>query len=340
MLRSTVSVVLGLGALLAGPVQGAAPYPPSTLITGMRWDTATYRWTGSGGDIWPTTWAADGALVTAWGDGEVGCRQKASYGVAAIASDLPGTGLAIRHCGPGPQGKGKMMALLAAGDLLYARMAPQSTGSGYPIWRSSDGGRSWAKPAASLPFLIDAFVQFGKGNAGAPGGYVYALERRGSTAIHLLRVAPGSAQTSAAYEYFSGSATSPAWTRNRSSSRAIFTDPAGVTRPSITYVPALGRFLLAAAHAKVAVPSSDRMGIFEAPAPWGPWRTVHYVEDFLGMRGGSFLGMHFPIKWQTDGGRTLWAIFSCHNVGVAGACGQYHDRLNMIRATLTLGGGR
>ena len=225
MLRSTVSVVLGLGALLAGPVQGAAPYPPSTLITGMRWDTATYRWTGSGGDIWPTTWAADGSLVTAWGDGVVGCRQKASYGVAAIASDLPGTGLAIRHCGPGPQGKGKMMALLAAGDLLYARMAPQSTGSGYPIWRSSDGGRSWAKPAASLPFLIDAFVQFGKGNAGAPGGYVYALERRGSTAIHLLRVAPGSAQTSAAYEYFSGSATSPAWTRNRSSSRAYLHRP-------------------------------------------------------------------------------------------------------------------
>ena len=61
------------------------------------------------------------------------------------------------------------------------------------------------------------------------------------------------------------------------------------------------------------MPSSNRLGVFEAPNPWGPWRTVYYVDNFLGMRGGSHLGMDFPIKWQSADGRTLWATFSCHN---------------------------
>jgi hypothetical protein len=142
MLRMSSCAALCLAGLIADPAQGAAPYPQSTVITGMRWETSTYRWSGSGGDIWPVTWAADGQLVTAWGDGVVGCRQKASYGVAAIASESPGTTLVTRHCGPGPSGRGKIMAMLAAGDQLFARIAPQGTASGYPIWRSNDGGRS------------------------------------------------------------------------------------------------------------------------------------------------------------------------------------------------------
>ena len=237
------------------------------MITGVRWETSTYRWSGSGGDIWPVTWAADGQLVTAWGDGVVGCRQKASYGVAAVASKSPGTTLVTRHCGPGPSGKGKIMALLSAGDQIYARILSQGTASGYPVWRSSDGGRSWSKPAAALPFSINSFVQFGKSNAGAPGGYAFALERRGGTAIHPLRVPPGSAQSGSAYEYFSGTTTAPAWSRSRSASRPIFTDPAGVLRPSITFNPGLGRYLLTVAHARVLTPSSNRLGIFEATSP-------------------------------------------------------------------------
>ena len=49
---------------------------------------------------------------------------------------------------------------------------------------------------------------------------------------------------------------------------------------------------------------------------YGPWSTVHYEKDenFLDMRGGLFLGMNFPIKWQTGGGTTLWAVFSCYDV--------------------------
>jgi hypothetical protein len=344
---STIEVYLGLRgssryaiiavvALAVGPVQGASPYPPSTVITGISWDVGSYRWGGDGGDLWPVSWALDGSLLTVWGDGQMGCPSKVSYGVAKLASDQPTTSLATIHCGPPGINKGKLMALLATGSGLFARFGPQGTSAGFPIWKSTNNGRTWTKPASPLPFLIDAFVQFGRGNGGAPGGYVYALQNR-TTAIHLLRVPAGNAQSPSAYEYFNGTAAAPAWTKVRSRARPIFSDPAGTWRPSINYNPGLKRYLLVTAHSKDSRRTSDKMGVFEAPNPWGPWRTVSYTDNFLGMPGGGFWGMDFPVKWQADGGKTLWATFSCHNGPLPGTCGRYHDRLNLMRARLTVG---
>jgi hypothetical protein len=108
----------------------------------------------------------------------------------------------------------------------------------------------------------------------------------------------------------------------------------------MTYNPGLKRYLLTVAHSRVGLPSSHKMGIFEAPAPWGPWRTVSYVDNFLGMRGGWFLGLHFPIKWQSADGKTLWATINCHDNKDRGSCGRYHDRFNLMRATLDVAGTR
>ena len=154
--RPSRCIVLAVVGLVGAPVQGASPYPPSSSITGI-------------------TWAADGSLLTAWGDGTTGCPQKASYGVAGLASEQPGTALATLHCGPGPTSKGRLMALLATGDGLFARFGPQGTVTGFPIWKSSNDGRTWSKPASPLRLLFDAFMQFGRGNAGAPGAYARAL---------------------------------------------------------------------------------------------------------------------------------------------------------------------
>jgi hypothetical protein len=105
-------------------------------------------------------------------------------------------------------------------------------------------------------------------------------------------------------------------------------------RPNITYVPGLKRYLLTVAHSKVGLPSSHKMGVFEAPALWGPWRTVYYVDNFLGMRGGWYLGVHFPIKWHSADGKTLWASINCHDNADPGSCGIYHDRFNLMKVTL------
>src|SRR5215208_6620443 len=36
--------IFAVVALAVGPVQGASPYPPSTVITGISWDVGSYRW--------------------------------------------------------------------------------------------------------------------------------------------------------------------------------------------------------------------------------------------------------------------------------------------------------
>jgi hypothetical protein len=43
-----------------------SPYPPSRVFAG--WDTL--RQAAFGSDLWQVTWAKDGSLYAAWGDGE------------------------------------------------------------------------------------------------------------------------------------------------------------------------------------------------------------------------------------------------------------------------------
>ena len=66
-----------------------------------------------------------------------------------------------------------------------------------------------------------------------------------------------------------------------------------------------------------------------------------YQESWLGMAStgaGHYLGVRFPTKWMADGGRTVWAVFSCHDNTAPGACGKYHDRYNLMCARLTVAG--
>ena len=79
--------------------------------------------------------------------------------------------------------------------------------------------------------------------------------------------------------------------------------------------------------------TGGRIGVFEGPHPWGPWGTFDYGDRWLGMSGGDFLGVRFPTDWMADGGTTLWTVFSCYG---RVPCGIYHDRMNLIEATLTL----
>jgi hypothetical protein len=102
----------------------------------------------------------------------------------------------------------------------------------------------------------------------------------------------------------------------------------------LQYVPGLDRYLLTAAHT-----GPGKVGVFESENMWGPWRTVHYTENWLGLgTRGKYYSIYFPLKWQSADGPALWATFSCHNAQESGACGQYHDRFNLMRVTLALGG--
>src|SRR5439155_17838643 len=90
----------------------APPYPPSPVITGVTWapkDTIVRRAKGS--DNWPLTWADDGHLYTAYGDGngfEPFLKEKLSLGLARVEggpADVRGGNLrspTVEQPGDGP----------------------------------------------------------------------------------------------------------------------------------------------------------------------------------------------------------------------------------------------
>jgi hypothetical protein len=339
----TRAAAISLAALasLAASAAGAAPYPASGLVTGVSWDTATYRDGGLGGDLWPVTAGANGRLYTAWGDGTVTCPVRVSYGVASVAG---GPSAALRRVGCGTPGDraGKLISLLDVAGTLFAVAYLQGRPDtrAVAVWSSPDRGRTWRQPGPTFPGAAgtlqpNSFVQFGPGYAGARDGYVYLTATKAGIApraFYLMRV-PRAGLGKAPYEYFAGTAAAPAWGESPGAARPVFADPKGVNSQDVVHDAGLGRYLVTAGH---GADGSDGggLGVFEGPEPWGPWRTVESEGRWLGIRGGSFLGLHFASRWMADGGRTLWGVFSC----VGGACGRYDDRYNLMRARLTVRG--
>ena len=211
-MRTRAAIILAALASLAASAADAAPYPASGLVTGVSWDTATYRSGGAGGDLWPVTAGADGTVYTAWGDGTVTCPVKVSYGVASVAG---GPSATLRRVGCGTPGDkaGKLISLLDVAGTLFAVAYLQGrpdTGA-VAVWSSPDHGKTWRKPGPTFPGAAGAlqpasFVKFGPGYTGARDGYVYLTATKAGTApraFYLMRV-PRAGRDGAAYEYFAG----------------------------------------------------------------------------------------------------------------------------------------
>src|SRR6187549_400513 len=66
---SWLVAALATGCLMPTMASAAAPYPPSPVIARVEFEFSTHRRLAPGSDNWPTTWADDGHLYSAWGDG-------------------------------------------------------------------------------------------------------------------------------------------------------------------------------------------------------------------------------------------------------------------------------
>src|SRR4051812_13995352 len=139
-------LLAGLLLLPTTPAWAASPYPASTFITGITWDTGTYKYGAPDGDIWPVTWASDSSLRAAWGDGKLGCSVKVSYGMAVL-SGSPNANLTTTACGPSGTGHGKIYSLLDISGRLYAVANLQNRTYGdFAVWSLSNRGTTWQKP--------------------------------------------------------------------------------------------------------------------------------------------------------------------------------------------------
>jgi len=126
-----------------------APYPPSTVVHDIEWaPVVSIRRRADGSDNWPITWADDGNLYAAYGDGwgfEPKTEKKLSLGLARISGEPEDfLGQNIRSTTGERTGQGaagaKASGMLCVDDVLY--MLLRNVGNAQVAW-SDDHARTW-----------------------------------------------------------------------------------------------------------------------------------------------------------------------------------------------------
>jgi len=94
----------------------------------------------------------------------------------------------------------------------------------------------------------------------------------------------------------------------------VFEDSNGVGwNLSVCYNAGLKRYVLITEH---TASCKGNLGMFDAPAPWGPWTTVAYMNHSRGTHFGKghVVGNTFfwnlPTKWQSEDGTDFSLVFT------------------------------
>lgn len=320
-----LSLVL-LTSTLAG-ASSSAPYPPSTVVEGITFDTDTFVRKASGSDNWAVTWGPDDNIYTTWGDGEGFGGRDAGMGVARIEG--PPENFVGTNLWGVPRGYtgGKSVGILSVNGVLYMFAGPKS---GRTAWTetwlqwSNDLGKTWQLSEIFFRhtdgFAKPNFLNFGRDYAGARDEFIYvygvdASHGFGERAVklNLARVHKKSIKDRSAYEFFKGldGNGSPLWTSDVAKRSPVFVDAMGgiSDSPSVIFNSALNRYFISKTHnTKQSKPPHGGLGIFDAPNPWGPWTTVKYVDKWMGSTKMYFAT--FPTKWISSDGLTMWMVYT------------------------------
>jgi CubicO group peptidase (beta-lactamase class C family) len=299
------------------------PYPPSPVIKEVKWAPAeTIVRKAKGSDNWPLTWADDGDLYTAYGDGngfEPSIPDKLSLGFARVeGGPADFTGVNLRSAsgeqkGDGKAGK-KASGMLMVDGVLY--LWARNAGNAQLAWSTDHGGTwQWSDWRFTTSFGCPTFLNFGRDYAGARDDYVYIYSHDSGTAYQaadrmvLARVPKGQIKERDAYEFFGGrdGRNQPIWTRDIARRGGVFTHRGKCYRSGISYNAGLKRYLWCQ-----VLPGGDPrfrggFGIYDAPEPWGPWTTAYFTESWDVGPGET---SSFPTKWMSADGRTLYLVFS------------------------------
>ncbi len=315
----------------AGP-----PYRQSLLIKKLTWDPEVVR-IGSGnngqdgvGDNWPITWGDDGSFYTAFGDGPgFGGRAPKAYltlGFAGIrgapqnlqAEDIPSD--ADTPAGGGKAGI-KASGVLMVDGVLYLFVRNYQVSGDYRHSRlawSTNHARNWtwADWYFSDTFGCPEFVQFGPNYLGARDDSVYIASQDNNDAyefaghVVLARVPRSRVRERRAYSFFAGfnERGEPAWTDEMDRRKPVFSQFHGNQRISVAYNAPLQRYFLTASHRTGEATHNASLGVFEAPAPWGPWSVVYYDDHWSG--DAPTYHHKFPTPWMSADGKTMWLLYS------------------------------
>ncbi len=307
-------VMLTFLMLSAPSASAGAVYPQSTYITGISFDMTTLRNTAPGNgakapesDNWAITWADDGNQYTVFGDGKgfsTFNTNRASNGVARIEGGKANySAFDVFKTGNVSGGwAGKSLGIISINGTLW--MFRNGTGSQAgafeqtELYKSTNHGSSWsfanvrwieANLAGGKGFFSPTFLQFGQDYNGSRDNYVYiygpehtasvdgtAWQVQKPGKISLIRVPKSSLDNQATYEYFTGmNNTTPQWSTDVNARQPVFEDALnGVMRTSVSYNAGLNRYILITQQVNRFATGNYHIGIYEAPEPWGPWKTI------------------------------------------------------------------
>jgi CubicO group peptidase (beta-lactamase class C family) len=326
----------GAEKYLLNPIMDAiekSPYPKSDFSLEFIHKDSVIRM-AKGSDCWPATWADDGDLYTAYGDGWgflPYVDTKLSNGLAKVAGHPPGIkGFNIRSgtgekVGQGKYGE-KASGMLMVDGVLY--MLVRNAQNAALMW-SYNHGKNWeqANWKFDISFGYPTFLNYEKNYEGAKDDYIYVYSHdeasayKNSDRFVLARVPKNQIKNWHKYEYFVGYETgnNPKWSEDIRKRESVFTNPGKCYRSGITYNKGLKRYLWCQTiqmsppegHAFNGGQSDVRfrggLGIFESPNPWGPWKTVYYTRNWdIGPGETSSI----PAKWMSDDGKTAYLLFS------------------------------
>lgn len=350
--------------LLCAPVLRGAdapkpPYPPSRALGPLVLDWSTHRRDAPGSDNWQLTWADDDHLYGAFGDGGGfggnNSDGRASLGVARVEGDwrdYKGVNVWGGKNALAPATfPGKSWGMICVNGVLYMWVVPGSLMHEMQrearLYSSRDHGITWTPApwafARADDLTIPTICQFGRNYSGAHGGYVYHyfiaprdesgynIQKPG--AIHLARAPVGRILDREAYEFIAGVTNSKAqWTRDVAQKRPAFEDRDNGVEwvGSVCYAAGLKRYILMASH---TASSRGNLGVYDAPAPWGPWTTVDFLSEASGTQFGAgnldvppnTFFWNLPTKWHSRDGREFTLVFT------GAGRGKDNDSFNLVR---------
>ncbi|MFC1562986.1 serine hydrolase [candidate division KSB1 bacterium] len=300
-------------------IKGAVIAPQSSITIKAR-----------GSDNWAITWADDGNQYTAYGDGwgfEPKVEKKLSLGLVKIIGNPSNfSGVNIRSAtgeqlGDGKSGM-KTSGMLMVDNVLYmwVRNANNNGEQSQLAW-SDDHALTWQWSDWRFEELgYCCFLNFGKNYAGARDNYVYSYSPNIPHAYNetdevvLARVPKDKIKDKDAYEFFQGFSEdrSSLWTPYISRRKAVFTLKGGCNRLDVVYNSPLKRYIMTM-RSRAEAGGLNQFSIYEALEPWGPWSQVYYYEPLTDVRGWPGEAQHFPSKWISSDGKTLYMVLAAYD---------------------------
>ena len=370
--RAVLTVILcATGA--AGCSDAVVEQNPNELVAAVtgpiRWDAKSAMKQiarTKGCDSYTPTWAPDGNLYTAVGDCRYrGAPQKIGMGFGRISGttaygvsftpvltgdpldwDDAANGAGVEALGDGPLSEKASGMLHADGRLWYWIRNIYPGGTGARLKFSSDVTAAnpqftwvdWTLPEVGYA----SFVQYGKGYAGGPADYVYAvIPLRSSSAgsvsnsaydlvpaFGLIRGARRDLTLQSSWEYFCGVPSAPAWCPGASSATKIIykVGKRFTPRGGMSWNPGLKKFMLSLVFDTTPNDPKDSarftggLMVFVGSKPWGPWQQVFASAGAWpgglstttcgSTQWGSGERADIPTKYMSADGKTFYLFSS------------------------------